>query len=233
MEQTAPPTLKRPPFTTADSSKSSLAGLEQTITPFQEFIRRTPPIEDGKSLPPPPLRSPSGRRSSYSGNSSQYSREASPSAPRRSSSIYSRTVSQWLPDSPMWSASDLAGNPMPPLPPELLRPIAYSASTPELVEKAPTPLVFLQPRTYQPLLVTPSPTISRRTTPSPSPLESQRSTRFSTLLPTAVETLEIPKNHLRTVSLEKAKAALEAPGAEHLLPEELRAKLKGHTIPKA
>ncbi|KAM0712269.1 hypothetical protein Q7P37_011363 [Cladosporium fusiforme] len=234
MERTVPTSFKRPLFTTADSSASSLVGFEQVVMPFQEFIRLTPPIEDGKPLPPTPLRTLGGRRSSYSGRSSLSSREASPSALSRSSSIYSRTVSQWLPDSPVWSASDLADNPLSSLPPEFLRPIAYSASTPELVEKAPTPPLLLQPRTYQPLLTTPSPTISRRTTPSPPPTESRRrETKSSILLPTAVETLAIPKNHLRTVSLEKAKADLEAPGAEHLLPEELRAKSKGHTIHKA
>ena len=39
-----------------------------------------------------------------------------------------------------------------------------------------------------------------------------------------LESPKIEKQHLRTVSLEKAKAAVQSPGAEHLLPEELRAR---------
>lgn len=230
MEQTIPPTLKRPPLTTASTSKSSLFSLEQTVMPFQEFIRRTPPVEESqKPLPPTPLKF---KRSSHGGSPSVSSRDVSPSLPRRSSSIYSRTVSQWLPDSPIWSASDLADNPVPALPQDLLRPIEYSASTPNLVEKAAEP-TWLQPRTYQPLLTTPSPTISRRTTPSPPSPSFQRQARDSVLLPTAVEAPEIPKSHLRTVSLEKAKAVLREHGAEHLLPEELRAKSKGKPIRKS
>jgi hypothetical protein len=228
MERTIPPTLKRPPYTTTDSASSSLSGFEQTVMPFQEFVKRTPPPDDNKPLPPTPLRV---RRSSFGKSASASSRGPSSSRPRRTSSVYSRTVSQWIPDSPVWSASDLADNPMPALPPELLRPIAYSASTPELVE-TPSSGLLLQPRTYQPLLTTPSPTISRRTTPSPGPTPSQEERKFSILLPTAVDIVDIPKSHLRTVSLEKAKATAGAPGAEHLLPEELRAKSKGKVLLK-
>lgn len=234
MEQTIPPTRKQAPDNTANPSNPYSRGLQHNVMPFQEFIKRTPPVEDGKPLPPPPLRP---RRSSFGDTPSVYSRdassrEASPTAPKRTSSIYSRTVSQWIPDSPVWSASDLADNPMPALPAEYLRPIAYSASTPELVDRAPTP-TLLQPRAYQPLLTTPSPTISRKTTPSPAPTSSLRGTRASILLPSAVGVAAIPKTHLRTVSLEKAKATANAPGAEHLLPEELRAKSKGKELPKA
>lgn len=230
MEQTIPPApLKRPPYTTTETSSSSLSGLEQTVMPFQEFVKRTPPLEDDKPLPPTPLQV---RRSSLGESVSISSRETSPFRPRRTSSVYSRTVSQWIPDSPVWTASDLADNPMPALPPELLRPIAYSASTPELIETPPSAGLLLQPRTYQPLLTTPSPTVSRNTTPSPGPTPSQEERKFSVLLPTAVDVVDIPKSHLRTVSLEKAKATAGAPGAEHLLPEELRAKSKGKIIVK-
>jgi hypothetical protein len=229
MEQTIPTApLKRPPYTTTETSSSSLSGLEQMVLPFQEFIKRTPPLEDEKPLPPTPLQI---RRSSLGESISTSSREPSPSRPRRSSSVYSRTVSQWIPDSPVSTASDLADNPMPALPPELLRPIAYSASTSELIETSSARLL-LQPRTYQPLLTTPSPIVSRQTTPSPGPTPSQEERRFSILLPTAVDVVDIPKSHLRTVSLEKAKATAGAPGAEHLLPEELRAKSKGKIIVK-
>ena len=230
MEQTIPPApLKRPPYTTTKTSSSSLSGLEQTVMPFQDFVKRTPPLDEDKPLPPTPLQV---RRSSFGESISASSREPSPFRPRRSSSVYSRTVSQWIPDSPVWSASDLADNPMPALPPELLRPIAYSASTPELIE-TPSAGLLLQPRTYQPLLTTPSPTISRRTAPSPgrTPLQ-QEERKFSVLLPTAVDVVDIPKSHLRTVSLEKAKATAGAPGAEYLLPEELRAKSKGKILAK-
>lgn len=196
--------------------------------PFQDFVKRTPPLEEDKPLPPTPLQV---RRSSLGESSWASSREASSARPRRSSSVYSRTVSQWIPDSPVWSASDLADNPLPALPPELLRPIAYSASTPELIGTPPDGLL-LQPRTYQPLLTTPSPTISRRTTPSPGPEPLHEERKFSILLPTAVDVVDIPKSHLRTVSLEKAKATAGAHGAEHLLPEELRAKSKGKVVVK-
>lgn len=229
MEQTIPPApLKRLPYTTTETSSSSLSGMEQTVMPFQEFVRRTPPREEDKPLPPTPLQV---RRSSFGESTWASSREASSSRPRRTSSVYSRTVSQWIPDSPVWSASDLADNPLPALPPEILRPIAYSASTPELIETPPD-MLLLQPRTYQPLLTTPSPTISRQTTPSPRPEPLQEERKFSILLPTAVDVVDVPKSHLRTVSLEKAKATARAPGAEHLLPEELRAKSKGRIVVK-
>jgi hypothetical protein len=228
MEQTIPPAPKRPPFASTDTASTVSSGLEHTIMPFQEFVKRTPPPEENKPLPPTPLRV---WRSSFGDDISASSREPSVSRPRRTSSVYSRTVSQWLPDSPVWSASDLEDNPLPALPPEFLQPIAYSASTPALVEKVPNDFL-LQPRTYQPLLTTPSPTISRRTTPSPAPTASPRDRRSSILLPTAVDVAAIPKSHLRTVSLEKAKATSSAPGAEHLLPEELRAKSRGLVLSK-
>lgn len=228
MEQTIPPALKRPAYTSTETTSSSLSGLEQTVMPFQDFVKRTRPLEEDKPLPPTPLQV---RRSSLGESTWDSSREASSSRPRRSSSVYSQTVSQWIPDSPVWSASDLADNPLPALPPELLRPISYSASTPELIETPPDGLL-LQPRTYQPLLTTPSPTISRHTTPSPGPEPLQEERKFSMLLPTAVDVVDIPKSHLRTVSLEKAIATAGAPGAEHLLPEELRAKSKGNIVTK-
>jgi hypothetical protein len=228
MEQSIPPTLKQPPLTTNDNAvKSSLDGYEQTIPPFKDFIRQTPPPEDSKFLPLTPL---VVRRSSLADSS----REPSPSAPRRTSSVYSRAVSQWFADSPTWSASDLADNPIPALPLEYLQPIAYSASTPQLKETTPAGL-FLQPRTHQPLITTPSPTASRCTSRSPSPrrASSRKDLRISVLLPTAVDVAQIPRMHLRTVSLEKAKANSGAAGAEHLLPEEQRAKLKETVMPKA
>jgi hypothetical protein len=231
MEQTIPPTLKQPPLTTNDTIKSSLIGYEQHIPPFKDFVRQTPPPTDDKPLPPTPLRV---RGLSFGATTNPSSREPSPQGTRRTSSVYSRTVSQWYADSPTWSASDLADNPIPALPLEYLQPIAYSASTPQLKETTPAG-PFLQPRTYQPLLTTPSPTASRCTSRTPSPRRAsfRKDLRFSVLLPTAVDVAQIPRTHLRTVSLEKAKASSGAPGAEHLLPEEQIAKSKRTVEPVA
>ena len=229
MEQSIPPTSRQPPLTTNDTIKSSLIGFEQHIPPFKDFVKHTPPLEDGKPLPPTPLRV---RKSSFGASTNASSREPSPPGARRTSSVYSRTVSQWFVDSPTWSASDLADNPIPALPLEYLQPIAYSASTPQLKETTPAG-PFLQPRTYQPLLTTPSPTASRCTSRTPSPRRAsfRKDLRFSVLLPTAVDVAQIPRTHLRTVSLEKAKASSGAPGAEHLLPEEQTAKSKATVTP--
>ena len=204
-------TIKRQPLVTTGSSSSSLSGLEQSIPSFRNFVKRMPPPDQQKPLPPTPL---VPRRTS----STLPPRPRTPSlyGRRRSSSVYSRTVSQWGPNAPSWTSADLADEPIPPMP--FVQPLAYSASTPQLVEKQATP-PLPQPRTYSPLIHTPSPTASRVTTPSRSP-EPER----SVLLPTPPASVKIPKKHLRTVSLEKAKAALNAPGAVHLLPEELRAQ---------
>lgn len=92
---------------------------------------------------------------------------------------------------------------------------------PQLVEKPKTPPI-LEPRAYEPLITTPSPTISRATTPS-SFASSEREPRPSVLLP-PTPIVQLPKKQLLTVSLEKAKEAMNAPGAVRLLPEELRAQ---------
>ncbi|GAB7361105.1 hypothetical protein MBLNU230_g1143t1 [Neophaeotheca triangularis] len=220
----------RPPFTSSNSSASSLsaAGMEQAVPSFKGFVKRIPKVDKEKALPPlPPYVSP---RRSWTGSPSVSVGEASSSErQRRSSSVYSRTVSQWfpVPDSPppplpQWNTSDFAdgGNLL------LLRPIAYSASTPHLPEKAPTP-PLLEPRTYSPLINTPSPTASLVTSRSTSLDSEQRSPsgeRATVLLPPPPPSASIPKKHLRTVSIEKARAVIHAPGAVHLLPEELRAQ---------
>jgi len=49
------------------------------------------------------------------------------------------------------------------------------------------------------------------------------------LLPPPAGSVNIPKKHLRMVSLEHAKQMLQAPGAVHLLPEELRAQALGRS----
>jgi hypothetical protein len=120
---------------------------------------------------------------------------------------------------------------------------------------------ILQPRTYNPLISSPSPTASRSSIPAspPSPEpepepevelevapekkrdveaemepedeleienepEPTTEARPSILLPPPPGSVHIPKQHLRTVSLEKAKEMMQAPGVVHLLPEELRAQ---------
>ncbi|KAI6864520.1 hypothetical protein KC338_g5401 [Hortaea werneckii] len=228
--------VKRPPILKNGSSSSSLRGMEQSVPSFQTFIKRTPPPDHLKPLPPTPLR-PHQRASSFDSGISQ----CPSSSGRRSSSVYSRTVSQWDPE---WDSQPEEVPEVPPLPDWrsadfadqdtnlLLRPIAYSASTSQLLEKTPQqdqqPISqpqLLEPRAYRPLIVTPSPTASaspsRATTPSPRPSSDSRP---SILLPPPPASAQVPKKHLRTVSLEKAQELIQAPGAVHLLPEELRAQ---------
>lgn len=110
----------------------------------------------------------------------------------------------------------------------VFRPIAYDPSTPsspvqdaeeeirEEEEAADT--MFLQPRTFSPLITSPSPTLSAVTTnpPPTEPPQSPTSTIRST------ETSIRPR--VPTISLKQAQRANQAPGAVHLLPEELRAQ---------
>ncbi|KAK3720840.1 hypothetical protein LTR37_003503 [Vermiconidia calcicola] len=203
--------LKRPPMVKTGSTSSSLAGMEQAVPSFKNFIKRTPPLDHLKPLPPTPL---IPRRASSS--SPPRSRTPSSYASRRSSSVYSRTVSQWDLDDISWRSADFADEPLPPIPP--LHALAYSASTPQLVEEPSSP-DLLEPRMYSPLIISPSPTASHATTPALSPNYT-----LSVLLPTPPVSLQVPKKQPRTVSLEKAKAAANAPGAVHLLPEEMRAQ---------
>lgn len=195
--------------------------MAQTAPSFQNFVRRTPPVLDGeKPLPARPLLA---RRAST--NSSSRSRSRSKTnfsyRGRRSSSIYSRTVSQWDSDRISWTSADFADEPVPPLP--LLRPLAYSASTPQLVEKQVNAPVF-QPRTFSPLIRTPSATTTSQVN-TPAATQEVRDSFFPVKsLPSEPQALQPQKKHVRTISLEEAKAAINAPGAVHLLPEELRAK---------
>ncbi|KAI7506042.1 hypothetical protein KC347_g7751 [Hortaea werneckii] len=230
--------VQRPPILKNGSSSSSLRGMEQSVPSFQTFIKQTPPPDHLKPLPPTPLH-PHQRAASFDSGTSQ----CPSSSGRRSSSVYSRTVSQWdpewdyqseevpaVPPLPEWRSADFADQDTNLL---LLRPIAYSASTSQLLEKnhhqqqQQQPVSqpqLLEPRAYRPLIVTPSPTASaspsRATTPSPRPSSESRP---SVLLPPPPAPAHVPKKHLRTVSLEKAKELIQAPGAVHLLPEELRA----------
>lgn len=188
--------------------------MAQTALSFQHFVKRTPPVLDSeKPLPPRPLlaRRPSTKSSSRSRSKTPLSLRG-----RRTSSIYSRTVSQWDADRISWISADFADEPVPPL--LLLRPLAYSVSTPQLVAKAPEPSK-LQPRTFSPLIRTPSATTTVQVD-TPSATQENQDSFF-----TARSTLSEPlKKHMRTISLEEAKAAVHAPGAVHFLPEELRAR---------
>lgn len=199
-----------PPLQRNESSSPSLFGMDRSIPNFQDFVRRLPSADSSKPLPPVPL---APRRVS----SGWPARSRSPSAygnrrGRRASSVYSRTASMWQDDTISFSSADFADEPMPPLP--TLQPLAYSLSTPQLGQ-------VLQrndshePRTYSPLIGTPSPATSRGRTPSPSRHVSGSVPHGSP---------ESAGKKVRTVSLEQARRNMEAPGAVHLLPEELRAR---------
>jgi hypothetical protein len=200
MHSPSPPDSFRQPPYFHNGSTSSLSDPERPIPSFLEFISRTPPPDSSKPLPPTPL---IPRRSSSA--SPPRSKTPSSFARSRSSSIYSRTVSQWG-DGYSWNTADFADEPLPPLP--TLQPVAYSSSTPQLGGKSPT-AEFPETRTYSPLIITPSPTESRGSTPPPghgSPIFSPISSGGGKRAP-------------KTISLAQAKAAVHAPGAIHLLPE--------------
>lgn len=200
----------RPPLGRNESSSPSLFGMERSIPDFQDFVKRLPPADATKPLPPVPLvpRRASSDWPPQSRSPSTYGSERG----RRASSVYSRTASMWRGDAVSFSSADFADEPMPPLP--TLQPLAYSLSTPQLGEA----LVkddLNDARICRPLIGTPSPTVSRGRTPSTS-------RRASGPVPNGSPAAT--KKQLQTVSLEQAKRNLHAAGAIHLLPEELRAK---------
>lgn len=189
--------LRRPPAALNPSSSSlSLNGFEKSAASFQSFIRRTPTPNQEKPLPPvPTIETP----------------ETSPISIRRTSSIYSRTVSQYAPTPESWTNEEYL------VPAFFLQPSVYSLSTPELtMENASKSTV--PPRPCAPLITSPSPSPSRTSTPSPPPDRVWQ----EPLLPTPPPLLRVATQHIRTVSLDKAKAALRSPGAQQLLPEEMR-----------
>ena len=202
--------LQRPQYSGSASSSSSLTGLEQTVPSFQSFIKRTPSLDSQKPLPPTP--SLAVKRSEGSLIDSYF---------RRSSSIYSRTTSQWDADShPEWHVEAALEDDQP----MLLQPIAYSASTPDLSQRDDVP-ALLEPRVFSPLIISPSPTVSTVTVdhaePGALPTISPK-TRQST---SSGQGLMVPSRPTAgMISLEKAKQALKAPGTVPLLPEELRAQ---------
>lgn len=210
------PLLRRPPEILNQPSSSSLRGMEMTAPSFQAFIKKTPPVGQEKPLPPVPRSEALVRPFLKS---------------RRTSSVYSRTVSQWAPTPESWKSRDLAASGI------FLQPSIYSISTPELVvddSKTEQIVTTLLPRAYQPLISTPSPS------PSPSLAntsltelsvasteEHVQGRRPSTLLPPpwrpAGHSIFTSPNQVRTVSLSTARAAQHAPGARYLFPEEMRA----------
>lgn len=201
--------LRRPPAALNHSSSSiNLVGFENSIPSFQSFVQKTPKPNHEKPLPPVPNINTS---------------DSSPISTRRTSSIYSRTVSQYAPTPESWRAEDRLA------PSLFLQPSVYSLSTPELT-LGDASETLLPPRPYMPLILSPSPSPSRKSTPSP-PLEQ----RPSQLLSPPPPMLRGATQHIRTVSLDKAKAAWRSLGAQLLLPEEMRAmaaakKAKRQTI---
>jgi len=191
-----PRPLRRPPaILNLQPSSSSLRGLEQAVPSFLSFVRQTPPPNQQKPLPPVPGQDPFDEPRSMS--------------KRRSSSVYSRTISQWAPTPESWHSRDLSASDM------FLQPNVYSYSSPHLVESPPTPPLLLL-RTFSPLLDSPL------TTPDETPEEWRHE---SVLLPPAPPSINVNplKGHVKTVSLDKAKAAMHTPGKAPMLPEELRA----------
>ncbi|KAI7365580.1 hypothetical protein KC336_g21390, partial [Hortaea werneckii] len=100
--------VKRPAILKNGSSSSSLRGMEQSVPSFQTFIKRTPPPDHLKPLPPTPLH-PHQRAASFDSGISP----CPSSSGRRSSSVYSRTVSQWDPE---WDDQSEEVPAVPPLP---------------------------------------------------------------------------------------------------------------------
>jgi hypothetical protein len=197
MEQPKPQ-LRRPPAALNHSSSSlSSDGFERSAPSFQSFIRKTPTPNQEKPPPPIPIIEAA---------------EAFRISTRRTSSIYSRTVSRYAPTPESWRDEEHL------MPTFFLQPSVYSLSTPELT-LADTPQSTVPPRPFAPLITSPSPSPSRTSTPSPPPdrIWQER------LLPPSPQMLRVATQHIRTVSLDKAKAALRSPGAQHLLPGEMRA----------
>lgn len=197
------PQLRRPPAVLTTSSSSSLKGMEKGAPSFQSFIKRTPPPDSQRpraSVAEVPARC--GRSASSTTSS------------RRTSSVYSRTVSRYAPTPESWNSKDFLKSDL------FLQPSIYSLSTPEVDVTSKDSSTLLQPRTYSPLIASPlpSPSPSRNRTLSP-PMEH----RPSILLPPSLPSMRVSPHHVKTVSLDKANAAAHFPGARSLLPEELRA----------
>ena len=200
------PTSARPPLISKTSSSSSLGGLEQNVPPFQAFLLRTPPLQHDpdKPLPPTPSEIPAAVD------------DWDTSSGKRSSSVYSQTLSHWAPDSTgSWQTEDLEE-----IPRIVLPSIAYSVSVPDLKSQD---VAMLEPRAFSPLLT--SPTMSTLTVNS-SPESSRPAT-------TQLLSTEMPHKKSATISLDQAKETLHAPGAKIMLPEELRAQASSKSRTKS
>lgn len=199
------PRLRRPPTILNLSSSSSLRGMEMADPPsppaFQAFVKRTPPVDQDKPLPPAPrIETPSQSKFAP--------------ARKRTSSVYSRTMSQWAATPVSWRSRDFAASDM------FLQSPVYSLSTPELVvdeqPKQDAIHTLLQPRAYQPLIQSPSPTPSlsyaeMATTPltEKSAVSLNRpyaEHRASELLPLSEPTPILSSHHVKAVSLDKTRA---------------------------
>lgn len=196
-----------------NNSPTALTGMEQTFpTAIASRKKASQSPNHYKPLPPTPSL---GRRISLSPQRRAYRREEV--GPRRSSSIYSRTPSAWYSAERAPEVPSVTDFPLP----KINSIYRDSILTPSATMSEPQ---LLLPRTYSPLLSTPSSANTPEASPAP-PIEQ----RPSALLPPPVSRPQLPQNQLHTVSLEKAQAEKHAPGNEHLLPEELRAR----TIAKA
>ncbi|KAL1303697.1 hypothetical protein AAFC00_007049 [Neodothiora populina] len=201
----------RPPLAPqiSKASSSSLRGMEQAIPPsppsFQAFVKKTPSVNSDKPLPSVPRVSSATDTESTPGTS-------------RTSSIYSRSSGQWAGAPMSWASRDFAMTDM------FLQPSIYSLSTPELVvEQSNTKLAstaFLQPRAYEPLLTSPSPSISASSSFAGAAMtahgdvdaaaftETSHERRTSALLPPSGIVAHMTPRHIKTVSLDKARAAV-------------------------
>ena len=199
------PQLHRPPAV-LNYSSSLLHGMEMIAPSFQEFVKRASPISFEKALPAAPMVATSPVL------------QPSNLHPRRTSSVYSRTLSQWAPTPESSRTRDSATRPL------LLKNTVYSASTPELAANRTQEHHFanihLEPRAYQPLLRSPSPspspslveTLSSRS--SVTPLDGTRKAylagrRPSILLPIVQTPALHLKHRVETDSLGKAIATSE------------------------
>ncbi|QIW95424.1 hypothetical protein AMS68_000942 [Peltaster fructicola] len=189
-------------------SPTGLTGMERPLLPSNPASKKSSQSPNHyKPLPPPPLSQ--GRRTSLSPPRHQ----SKPDKPRRSSSIYSRTASTWYTADDPPRAPSLSEHPLPKIN------SIYKDSRLASVATMSEPQLLL-PRTYSPMPTTASKNISS----SPSP-ERAFEQRPSVLLPIPMLHPQVPQKYLNTVSLEKARAVQNASDTEHLLPEELRARM--------
>ncbi|KAF1351126.1 hypothetical protein BDV97DRAFT_413068 [Delphinella strobiligena] len=179
--------------TSNQASSSSHRGMERTAPPpFQDFVKRTPPVGAQKPLPPTPQ------------TEQCTSTEFPTTRPRRTSSVYSRTISQWAPTPQSWRGQDIVASDM------FLQPTMYSLSTPELILEEQPELqgvtTLLQPRTYAPLLASPSflgTPLSEASIDVFAP--SFEDHRDSMLLPAAERSALLSSQHFKTTSLDKPR----------------------------